>query len=96
MQRLKLNGHFSLGVEAENKKLRLVVFNNGEEYVCHKTTTGEFTKFIKGDTEQLFKGRLQLLKNNDNILVKIKGNVEGVVNGEELGRLISLKQKTYL
>jgi len=88
MQTLKLNDLFSIGAKAENKKLRLIVFSNGEEYVCHKTTPGELTRFFNSETEQLFKGRLQLLKNNDNILVKIKGNVEGAVSSKDLSKLI--------
>ena len=88
MQTLKLNDLFSMGAEAENKKLRLIIFSNGKEYVCHKTTSRELTSFFDGEKEQLFKGRLQLLKNNDNILVKIKGNIEGVVSTKDLSKLI--------
>lgn len=88
MQTLKLNDNFSIGAETENKKFRLIIFNNGEEFVCHKTTSGQLTKFFNSDANQLFKGRLQLLKNNDTILVKVKGNIEGMISREELNRLI--------
>lgn len=91
MNTLKLNDHLSIGVESENMKLRIIVFNNGEEFVCHKTTPGELAKFLSGDTNQLFKGRLQLLKNNGNILVKVKGNTEGVLEDKGLEVLISAK-----
>jgi hypothetical protein len=88
MQTLKINDLFSIGVESENKKLRLIIFSNGDEYICHKTTSGELTRFFNSDTEQLFRGRLQLLKNNDNILVKIKDNIEGAVSSKDLNNLI--------
>ncbi|MGN6178296.1 MAG: hypothetical protein ACTHNW_03895 [Mucilaginibacter sp.] len=88
---LKINNDLSLAVEAENKKLRLIIFSNGEELVCHKTTTGQLTNFFNSDADQLFKGRLQLLKNNDTILVKVKGNIEGMIRGEELNKMIGVE-----
>lgn len=88
MRKLELNDELSFGIESENKKLRLIVFNNGKEYVCHKSTAGELTRFLNNDEEQLFKGRLQLLKNNDNILVKVKGNIEGALNKNQLAALL--------
>lgn len=88
---LKINNDLSLAVEAENKKLRLIIFSNGEELVCHKTTTGQLMNFFNSDADQLFKGRLQLLKNNDTILVKVKGNIEGMIRGEELNKMIGVE-----
>jgi hypothetical protein len=92
MQIIQLNNNFSLSAEAENKKLRLIILNKGEEYVCHKTTAGELLEFLAGGDNQLFKGRLQLLKNNNSILIKVKGKIEGAVNEEELKKIMGEAQ----
>lgn len=62
MDTIKLSERHSLGIEIENKRLRLIVLAGNEELVCHKTTVSELKRFLMHDKVRLFKGRLQLNK----------------------------------
>jgi hypothetical protein len=79
---LKLNSNCTLGVEIDDKRVRLIVYRGNDEWVCRKTNLDEINRFLKGAEPTLFKGRLQLLKDQDTIIIKVKNDIAGVVGGE--------------
>jgi len=87
MDAIKLSGQYSLGIEVETKRLRLIVFCGEEELVCHKSTFKELNDFLAGSFSSLFKGRLQLKKSTDNVLVQVKGEIVGAISNETFRNL---------
>jgi hypothetical protein len=84
MNSLKLNAPFSLGIEIDKKRARLIVYNNGVEEVCRKEYLNKFTRFISSEDERLFKGRLQLFKHEGGIGIEVKGKYAGTIKPEYL------------
>jgi hypothetical protein len=85
---IKLNGHLFLTIEPDNKRLRLIVSDGEVELVCHKTTLPELKRSLQQTDEHLFKGRLQLNKSGDEIVVILKGEAAGRVSSSEFGRFV--------
>ena len=84
MQLLNFDTHFSMGAERDNKKIRLIVYTKNLELACRKTSLNEIKRFLDGNEEKLFKGRLQLFKDCDNILIKAKNEVIGITDRQAL------------
>ncbi len=84
MQLLNLDTDFNLGAEPDNKKIRLVIYKKDQELVCRKTTLPEIKRFLDRTEEKLFKGRLQLLKDHDHILIKAKNEIAGITDRQAL------------
>ena len=84
MQLLNFDADFSLGAELNDKKIRLVVYKKNLELVCRKTTMSQIKRFLDDAEEKLFKGRLQLLKDGDHILIKAKNEVAGITDRQAL------------
>ncbi len=82
MAELLLDDDITLETEMEDGKLRLIIVKGNEEWVCHKTTLKEINQFLAGEEHSLFKGRLQLIKDQDNILIKVKDEIVGVVDSK--------------
>jgi hypothetical protein len=60
----------------EGNQIRLVLCNKqGTELACRTSTTGIVDRFLKADDPFLFKGRLKLVKNANNIQVLLKENI---------------------
>jgi len=81
---IKLNDDFLLGVENNEKKVRLIVYKGGVENVCRKENFNKLKQFILSDQNTAFKGRLQLHKSMDGIVVEVKGRVAGIIKADEL------------
>ena len=79
MKTLKLNDSYTLALENQEKKVRLVVYNNGVENVCRKSTIKNLTTFIQSGENHLFKGRLQLNKIPGGIGVVVKDSLVGEI-----------------
>ena len=79
MTTFKLTSNKSLVIEPHDRSVRLVILESGTEMVCRKEKISELIKFIHSQEERAFKGRLQLLKDNDNIVVMVKGEPIGSV-----------------
>jgi len=62
-----------------DKKARLVVYNNGVENVCRKSTLKDLAVFMQSGENHLFKGRLQLHKVNSSINILVKGSKVGEI-----------------
>jgi len=81
---LKINGRYSFAVERYDKRLRLIVLDGINELVCRKVTKKELAAFLNNDEDHLFKGRLQLGKVGNDIVVNVKGNELGLINSQAL------------
>ncbi|HEY4322735.1 MAG TPA: hypothetical protein VGN20_02085 [Mucilaginibacter sp.] len=94
---LKLNNEFSFAIERCEKRARLIVYKNGLEDVCRKETFGNLQRFILADQGHLFKGRLQLDKNEGNIKVEVKGELIGIINNDDFGDFLEdVKNQLFL
>jgi hypothetical protein len=79
MDSIKLGDAYSLAVEAEAKRLRLIILDKDAELVCHKTTASELGRFLQQTDGHLFKGRLQLHKTSDHVAIIMKGEIIGSI-----------------
>lgn len=79
MNIIKLDNEHSFAIENLDKQVRLVVYNNGVENVCRKSTIKNIATFIQSGENHLFKGRLQLNKRPGGISVVVKGAVVGEI-----------------
>lgn len=93
MKILKLNDGYALGVENEDKKLRLIVYNNGVENVCHKSTFKNLSQFIQSSDNHLFKGRLQLYKDEVGVNIMVKGSIVGEISLPEFKNYLQTAQQ---
>lgn len=89
MDIIKMDDGYSLAVDVENKRLRLIVLNGDNELVCHKTTVSEVNRFLQQADAHLFKGRLQLDKTGDRIAIMMKGAIIGSIHESEFAMLLS-------
>ena len=89
MGSIKLDGGYSLVVEAETKRFRLIILDDNAELVCHKVTVSELNQFLQQTDTHLFKGRLQLHKTGDYVAIIMKGEVIGSIPESEFQILIS-------
>ena len=96
MNKITISDQYSFEAKHESNSLRLVVFENGEELACRKVAFREFEQFLKKDTGHLFKGRLQLDKSGDDILVSVKNNKAGTIRAADLAQLINAQSFVVL
>jgi len=85
---LELNREFSFAIEPGQKRVRLIVYKHGVENVCRKENVSKLHQFLKSGEGHLFKGRLQLHKNALGISVTVMGELVGILNNEELIKMI--------
>ncbi|MDB5088678.1 MAG: hypothetical protein JWR09_2672 [Mucilaginibacter sp.] len=83
MNILKLDNEHAFSIENLDKQVRLVVYNNGVENVCRKSTLKNIGRFIQSGDNHLFKGRLQLNKMTDGIGVVVKDSLVGKITMED-------------
>ena len=89
MSPIPLFPNYTLAIEPYEKlRVRLIVFKNGEEYVCRKESQYKLKQFLALDEGRAFKGRLQLVKCGDNISIEVKGEVLGIVTAVQLEKLL--------
>ena len=74
---IPLRQDYNLVLERSDKKIRLVIFHKGIEIGCRKEKLTDLQKFIAADDGILFKGRLQLNKKGNEILVIFKNQTLG-------------------
>lgn len=76
----KLAENYSLGIELHPPKARLIVFNNGVEWICRLESLKNLNQFFQSPQGRLFKGRLQLAKYQQDIGIEVKGKQLGIIN----------------
>jgi hypothetical protein len=77
MTSIKLENGFSFAIERHEKRARLIVYKDGVENVCRMESFKNIERFIRADEERIFKGRLQLSKNSEEIVIEVKGEIAG-------------------
>jgi hypothetical protein len=80
MQQIILNEQLTLKFEPDHKKVRLVVLQADEELVCRKETIKNLQQFLAEEQAHVFKGRLQLSKNDDVVEVLVKQKSVGTIS----------------
>ena len=75
----KLSNHLDFAMEADQNKVRLIVMEECKEWVCRKERVTELNRFLKLTSGRIFKGRLQLVTEDGNIIVLVKGNIAGSI-----------------
>jgi hypothetical protein len=88
MTQFKLTGNLFLLTEPDGKNLRLIISDGVSELACRKETPGNLKRFLGSAETSLFKGRLQLRKNNEALVVVLKGEDIGVIGAEELEKAL--------
>ncbi len=81
--------HYSFLIEHTEATARLVILKDNVEYVCRKEKISALHKFLQLPTAHIFKGRLQLAKNEDEITVIAKGERIGTIDKKEFGKLLT-------
>jgi len=85
MPLIPLTNSYAFNVEhITNRRMRLIVYKNGEEYVCRKENVKQLTEFLSEDEAKAFKGRLQLFKHHNDIAVTVKGEFIGSLTPTQL------------
>lgn len=88
MEIIELRSSFSLGFECLDKKVRLIVFENGIEKACRKEKVSVLQKFLKVSMGSIFKGRIQLEKHKNEIVILLKKEKIGNVYYKEFERCL--------
>jgi len=83
MAAIKLNADFSFAIESDKKRARLIVYKGGVENVCRKESFKKLGQFIRSGEGRIFRGRLQLSKNQAGIAVEVMGKIEGMINVDD-------------
>ena len=89
MQILKINNNVSFGIERDEKKVRLVVFDKEEELACRKETVTNLMRFIESGEAHIFKGRLQLYKKSELIEIQLQRKKLGSVSAGNFEKCLS-------
>ncbi|MEM9545208.1 MAG: hypothetical protein AAGA77_04510 [Bacteroidota bacterium] len=84
----KLNNTFTFAVEPYEKKARLVVFDGDDEFVCRKERIPVLNEFLELMEGKIFKGRLQLVKEQATINIIVKGDLAGSIAMNDFKREI--------
>jgi hypothetical protein len=90
---LKLNNGHSFAIENQLNKVRLVVYNNGVENVCRKSTFKNIMNFIQSGDNHLFKGRLQLYKDDAGISIQVKDKIVGEISTDDFINCLQMAQQ---
>ena len=72
-----LSPSYEFAIAEDASKKRLIIFKDGDEFVCRKENPRKLHEFLKSDFAHLFKGRLQLIKTKSSIYFQVKGEVVG-------------------
>ena len=87
MVQLKNNSSFS--AFKDGSKVRFVVHQHQDEWVCRKETPKAIKEFLSQEEARIFKGRLQLYKYKDEISVEVKGSPVGIISLKQFLQLIN-------
>lgn len=88
MKKFSLQKKVYFVIEPHKKRLRLVVYQNKEEWVCRKETIKNLQEFLQLKEGKIFKGRLQLYKIRNKIHVEVNGEVIGIISATAFQQLI--------
>ena len=86
---LALNNGFQLSLERFEKRVRVIVTNDNAEFVCRKESFKNLETFLQSGKSHIFKGRLQLYKDINDVHVKAKGETLGKIPAVQLEKYLS-------
>jgi hypothetical protein len=93
MPPIPLFPNYALAIEPYEKlRVRIMVFKDGEEYVCRKESLYKLKQFLALDEGRAFKGRLQLVKHGDTVAVDVKGEVLGRIGLGDMEQGLSFEK----
>lgn len=94
MTLLKLDHGFSFAIEHYEKRVRLIIYKDGVENVCRRESFKNLERFIWSNEESIFKGRLQLRRNSEGIVLVVKGKIVGKMTTEEFASYLEKVKNT--
>lgn len=77
MEYYQLCEDFKLGLEQTGQRHRVILFNTHAELACHLVTATQMRDALDKNIPQLFKGRLQLIRNSDDFAIQFNGKIVG-------------------
>jgi len=60
--KLKFKNSFELGAELNEKRVRLIIYRNGDEFVCKKESFNNLEKFLNQNNDHILKGSCNCTK----------------------------------
>jgi hypothetical protein len=88
MNTLKLKDDFIMRIVPYNNKVKLIIIRNNEEYVCRMEMLHKLKEFTELKEARIFRGRLQLFKEEGLINVIAKGEVAGIIDEDSFTRCL--------
>ncbi len=86
--KLKLKNSFQLGAVLNDKRVRLIIYKDGDEYVCRKESFNNPEKFLNQINVHIFKGQLQLYKKSTDINVVVRKEDAGRIRIKDFKKLL--------
>lgn len=83
MENIDLENNLKLSFEKLPHTIRLIVSKNDEELVCRKEKLKNLIAFTNIDQAHVFKGRLQLIKLDDNIDIQVNDKCISTISAVE-------------
>ncbi len=86
-----IDNQYKLAIEVKAHKLRLIVLENEQEFVCRTERISVIKRFFEQKEGQIFKGRLQLKHWHDRVQIFVKkvmiGSIERGIFESELNKI---------
>ncbi|MFD2581811.1 hypothetical protein ACFSR6_04865 [Pedobacter vanadiisoli] len=89
MESIFFENDLSLSFEKLPHTIRLIVSKSNEEWVCRKEKLKNLLTFIDIDEAHAFKGRLQLVKSDNQIKIQVKNKHVGSTTVEKFKQALS-------
>jgi hypothetical protein len=81
---IQLRNGICFHIEPYQNRVRLVLRKDDEEWICRREGFVNLYSFLNSEGSRLFKGRLQLVKQQDHIQVLGKGSIIGPIKANWL------------
>ncbi|WP_231490729.1 glycogen/starch/alpha-glucan phosphorylase [Pedobacter sp. Leaf170] len=89
MENISLDNKFKLSFEKLPHTIRLIVSKNNDIWVCKKEKLKNLFAFADDGKEHLFKGRLQLIKRDNKIDIRVKHELIDTISTESFKQVLS-------
>jgi hypothetical protein len=77
---------FNFKIESHNHKVRLIILKGDLEIACRTEQKKNVSIFLHSTGERIFKGRLQLISNQNEILVFVKNDLVYKISKEAFAK----------
>ncbi|MBE5319287.1 hypothetical protein IM793_08970 [Pedobacter sp. MR2016-19] len=89
MESIYLENNLKLSFEKLQQTIRLIVSRNDEEWVCRKEKLENLIAFTDINQAHIFKGRLQLIKLDDNIGIQVNNKCISTISAEKFKQALN-------